>query len=312
MTPAHPTVRSTMNCEWLRENAALLLYGELSMEEEERAEAHAAQCDACRHTLAQQRQIHALLDEAPLELPASLLTDCRRGLQASLQQQQKPSFRMKLNHFFGADAWIWKPVAACALVAVGFYASKWQTQREIMDAMANAPAGELRLVRTTADGEVEIAYETAQRKTVRGHKDDPAIQGLMLRAAREAEDDGARLATVEALRSQPQTPEVQETLLSVAQRDPSPTVRAKAVTALKEYAGEMVTRRGLVQVLRHDADTAVRAQAIDLILLHTAPSRFDAEMIGGLQETVRREDNGDVRQKCVKVLTLVNASPGIY
>jgi len=307
-------------CEWVREHVALLVYGELSMEEEERMESHTAGCEECRAAVASERRVHALLDEAAglgdlrEPLPADLLVNCRRSLQLSLagERAQRRSLWGRVSDFFGAEAWIWKPVAACALVAVGFFGAKWHTQREIMQQMASVPAGELRLLRTAEDGQVEIAYETSQRQVVRGHKDDPAIRGLILRAAREAEDAATRERTVEALREQPQTPEVQEALLSVAQRDPNAQVRAKAVTALRESAGEMVTRRGLVQVLRQDTDLAVRSQAIDLIMLHTAPSRFDAEMIGGLQEMMRSEDNGYVRQRCEKVLTLVKASPGIY
>lgn len=305
-----------VTCEWVRANVSLLLYGELSMEDEERLEAHAAGCADCAAQIAVERRVHTLLDDAStLEpLPASLLVESRRKLHESLQQElhRKRSAWGRVSDFFGADAWIWKPVAACALIAVGFFGAKWHTQREIMQQMASAPAGELRLMGTTADGQVEIAYDTAQRRVVRGHKDDEAIRTLMLRAAREAGDASTRARTVEALGDQAQTPEVREALLAVARRDPSANVRAKAVTALKDYAGEMNTRRGLVQVLQHDTDLAVRSQAIDLIMMHTAPSRFDAEMIGGLQDMMRREDSGYVRQRCEKVLTLVKASPGVY
>ena len=302
-------------CEWVRDQAGLLVYGELSMQEEERVEAHAAECADCAAAIATQRRVHALVDDAAgLEPPVNLLVDSRRSLRLSLERerQRQQSVWGKLSDFFAADAWIWKPVAAMALVTLGFAGAKWQTQREITQQMAAAPAGELRLVRATADGQVEIAYETAQRRVVRGHKDDAAIRGLMLRVAQESDDSANRARTVEALRSQPQTAEVQEALMSVAQRDPSAQVRSKAVTALREYAGEMTTRRGLVEVLRRDTDNGVRSQAIDMIALHTAPSRFDAEMIGGLQEMMRREDQGYVRQRCERVLTLVKASPGIY
>jgi hypothetical protein len=305
---------STMNnCAWVRQQASLLIYGELSMEDEELLEAHAAGCADCRQAIAAERRLHAVLDDDAGQepLPASLLVESRRALQLSLAQEKarRQSVWGRLSSFFAADAWVWKPVFACALVAVGFYGSKWQTQREIMQRMASAPAGELRLVRTTADGQVEIAYETPQRHVVRGRMDDAAIRGLLMRAAREADDATTRVRTVEALQAQAEQTEVRQALLAVAQRDPSVEVRATAVGALKEYAGEMATRRGLMEVVRRDADTGVRSRAIDLILLHTAPSRFDADMIGTLQETMQREDNGYVRQRCEKALTLVKASP---
>lgn len=305
---------SQLSCDWVREHVALYVYGELPMESEESVARHAAQCEGCREAIASERRMHALLEEAAEPLPAHLLVESRRSLQESLRLEalRRESLWGRLARFFAADAWIWKPVAACALLAAGFSGAKWHSQYQMMREMAQAPAGELRLVESTPGGDVAIAYDLTQQRVVRGRADDVAIRGLLVRAVKEATDPEMRARMAEALRGQAQTDEVRQALLVAAQQDPSATVRAKALSGLKSQAGEMRTRRALVNVLRQDTDLAVRSQAVDLLMLHTAPGRFDAEMIGGLQEMLRREENGYVRSQCQKVLTVANASPFIF
>ena len=305
---------SQPSCDAVREQLPLYVYGELPMESEETVEAHVAGCAACRELIAAERRMHAALDEAAEPLPAHLLMECRRDLQASLQSEaaRRESVWGRLARFFAADAWIWKPVAAGALLAAGFSGAKWHTQREMLQEMAQAPAGELRLVRSSPGGEVEIAYDVTKKRVVRGQVDDEAIRGLLVRAVKEAADPGTRGQMAEALHGQAQSDDVRQALLVAAQKDPSAEVRVKALSGLRSRAGEMTTRRAFVSMLRRDSDLGVRSQAVDLLLLHVAPGRFDAEMIGGLQDMMRREENGYVRAQCQRALTVANASPFIF
>ena len=305
---------SVLSCEWVREHLSLYVYGELPMEDEESVETHAAGCAACRGLMAAERRMHALLEDAVEPLPAHLLVESRRSLQESLRRDpaRAESVWGRWAKFFAADAWIWKPVAACALLAAGFSGAKWHSQWQTMQEMAQVPADELRLVESTPDGEVSLAYDQTQKRVVRGRASDPAIRGLLVRAVKEAQDPAMRARMAEALRGQAQTDEVRQALLAAAQQDPSASVRVKALSGLKSRAGEMTTRRALVNVLRRDTDMGVRSQAVDLLMLHVAPGRFDAEMIGGLQEMMRREENGYVRTQCQKALTVANASPFIF
>ena len=302
------------SCEWVREHVALHVYGELPMEGEERLEAHAAGCAGCREAIAAERRLHALLEEAHEPLPAALLVESRRGLQESLRREagRRQSLWERLAGFFAADAWIWKPVAAGALLVAGFSGSKWHTQWQLMQELAQAPAGELRLVEAGPGGEVAIAYDQTQRRVVRGRASDEAMRSLLVRAVKEAQDPDTRARMAEVLRGQAQTDEVRGALLAAAQQDPSAAVRVKALSGLASRAGEMTTRRALVRVLRQDTDLGVRSQAVDLLMLHGTPGRFDAEMIGGLQEMMRREETGYVRSQCLKALTVANASPFIF
>jgi HEAT repeat protein len=299
-------------CEWVRERIALFVYGELPMEQEERLQAHTEECAQCREHVAAERRVHLMLDESVGELPANLLVECRRGLNASLARERgarRPAWR-RLGDFFRADAWVWKPVAAGALVALGFSGAKWHSQYELNRQLAAVPPAQVRLLKALPDGSVEIAYDVAQRKIVRGKVGDESIRALLMRAASESSDADTRSRTVEALASAG-TEQTRDTLLNVARRDPNSSVRAKAVSGLRAHMNERSTRRALVEVLRTDDDHVVRGQVADLFGLRP-PNAFDTEVIGVLQEMTRRETDNGVRAKYQKVLAGAGASPYIF
>jgi len=307
---------SITSCEWVREHVALFVYGELAMEQEEQLQTHAAGCAACGELVASERRLHALLEESRFEiaepLPAHLLVDSRRSLQASLARQaaEGESPWRRWAAFFHAEAFVWKPVAACALLLLGFSGAKWHSQYELNRELAAAPPVQLKVLKSAADGAVEIAYDVEQRRIVRGNVNDPAIRSLLVRAVSECNDSGERSRTVEALASA-ETDQVRDALLNVARKDPVAAVRAKAVHSLRPRMNERSTRQALVEVMLTDGDHEVRGQVADLFVLRP-PDVYDAEVIGVMQEITRRETNGSVRAKVQRVLAGAGASPYIF
>ena len=61
-----------VDCTQARMHFALLLYGELSFDEEERVETHLDGCVDCRATLDRQKALHAAFDGLAVEPPPSL------------------------------------------------------------------------------------------------------------------------------------------------------------------------------------------------------------------------------------------------
>ncbi|HML18919.1 MAG TPA: zf-HC2 domain-containing protein, partial [Bryobacteraceae bacterium] len=55
-----------ISCAKAREQLAMLLYGELSFEEEERVESHLDQCAACREALGRERVLHQAFDNVEI------------------------------------------------------------------------------------------------------------------------------------------------------------------------------------------------------------------------------------------------------
>jgi HEAT repeat protein len=84
-------------------------------------------------------------------------------------------------------------------------------------------------------------------------------------------------------------------------------VRLKAIDGLKAYAKDQRTRQALTRVLLNDTNPGVRAQAIDVLTQVRSQ-----DMVGPLQELLRKEDNGYVRMRTERVLEEMKASPGIF
>ena len=113
-------------CNGTRDQLALLLYGELSFDEEERVESHLDTCAECRQALDRQRLLHEAVDAAAVTPSPALLARSRADLFARLDQERPVS---------GLRAWwqglqrnwnfqILNPVGAAALVALGFFGAR--------------------------------------------------------------------------------------------------------------------------------------------------------------------------------------------
>ena len=82
--------QSEMDCKSARERFALMLYGELSFDEEERVDSHMDGCEECRAAFAKERAMHAAFDSAAAEVSPSLLYACREDLRAKLASEPVP------------------------------------------------------------------------------------------------------------------------------------------------------------------------------------------------------------------------------
>jgi hypothetical protein len=86
----------------------------------------------------------------------------------------------------------------------------------------------------------------------------------------------------------------------------------KALEGLKASAEEPAVRTALAHVLLSDENPGLRTQAIDL-LTSGVDRNMDRQIIGTLQELMERgEQQGYVRDRCLRVLEAVNASAQSY
>jgi hypothetical protein len=333
-----------MSCAAARGRLALLLYGELSFDEEEHLETHLTECPECRAALERERRLHAAFDTAAVEPAASLLQDCRTDLSARLALESEiPQTARQAAREDGGEAWgarlarhfsgawamlntrtglnvILRPATAVVLVAMGFVGARL-TSFPTVEAPGGAhlnstpdavqAASRVRDVQPGANGRVQIVVDTTQQQTVSGSVDDQRIRSLLLQAAKDPSDPGVRAESVDLLNSRAESPDVRETLVYALRHDQNAGVRLKAMEGLKEYVGQPDVRSALSQALLSDSNPGVRTQAIDL-LAQEPGNMFDRQTIGVLQELMLREDNAYVRQRCQRVLTSLNASPEIY
>jgi len=311
-----------MNCEAVTKAIPLYYYGELAADIEEGVEEHLHSCDGCRAELDRQKSLAKALNQRELEPPPNLLTECRHELIRAVYREPVPAV-----HHRASDPWglfreafhsLWhpgirftRPAGAVALLALGFFAARFVNYGPGgLNAPGNATeamVSSIRSVQPDSTGRVQISLDETHRRVISGRLDDQNIQRLLLAAAREPDNPGVRVESVELLKDHSASAEVRSALLEAVTRDTNPGVRLKALEGLKSFSGDPEVRKTLAQVLLKDGNPAVRMQVIDLLIAHK-----DDATVSVLQTLVGKEDNSYVRMRCQNALRDMNASVGTF
>ncbi|MBC8166494.1 MAG: HEAT repeat domain-containing protein [Bryobacteraceae bacterium] len=307
-----------MTCDVVVKQLSLMLYGELTFDEEEAVHQHLEDCRQCGSELARTRRLHRQIESREYEPSTALLQDSRRTLRVSTAALREAGLPPNRAFAFGgllSGQWLsgqWlsgflKPVAAVALVAMGFFGGRMvpagMEANRIAARSGDPVSSRVRFVQPDDSGRVQIVVEETRQRVLEGGLNESHIRGLLLSATREANDPGVRVETMDLLKPQSASIEVRRALLAALVHDTNPGVRLKALEGLRGSASDVETRRVLSQVLLSDQNPGVRTQAIDLLTRDREPA-----MVGVLQELISREDNNYVRLKCQKVLREMNAS----
>ena len=286
-----------MNCEAAREELALFLYGELGFDQEERLEQHLEGCPECRAELERERRLQAAMRSQELQVDPELVKSCRRDLHFRVRGARPGEARAR-------DWWSWLrwrvlgPAGALALVAAGFFGAR------IGMTGGGAPVvSRIRYIQPDAAGRVQIVVEESRQRVLEGRVDEAGIRRLLLTAAKDPDDPGLRVETMDLLKGQAGSSEVRDTLLTALKHDPNSGVRLKALEGLKTFAGAPEGRKALIDVLRGDENPGVRTQAIDLLMQHR-----DDSLVEPLQQLLRKEDNRYIRSRCQNALREMRAS----
>jgi hypothetical protein len=305
-------------CTALREQFALLLYGELSFDEEERVESHLDGCEPCRRALEQQKMLHAAVDAVAVTPSPALLNRCRQDVAEWLDREPPAS---------GLAAWwrqatgSWKiqflrPAGVVALLAVGFFAAKvtpvlnWGGAYQAMG-LGDFGGAQVRHVAAQPDGSVRIVLDETRQRMVTGNREDQPIRALLLAAAKDAADPDLRAQTVTILTAGAEAEDVRRALVFALGNDQNTNVRLKAMEGLKRFSGDPVVQDALARVLLSDSNSGMRTQAIDVLTARQGQA-LDRQIVGALQELMNREDDVYVREQCQRMLRSIKASAGIY
>ena len=263
-----------MTCGEIRDSIPLFLYGELSFDEEEKFENHIDACAECRRELASERRIHFAFDAVEEPVTSDQLLQARREFagQPAVTAARGGSFWNRLQHL---APFRWhvptaaQPVGALALIAMGFFGARMipPTLPGLNTAGLAAPiASRVRYVEPEPSGKVQIVLEETRERTLRGNLNDDTIQRLLLTAAKDPENPGLRVDSVDLLRSSPASSEVRDALLQALLHDSNAGVRLKALDGLKSSASDPEVRKVLSRVLLADKNPGVRTQVIDLLI----------------------------------------------
>lgn len=296
-----------MTCETVAKQLPLLLYGELTFEEEETVQQHLEQCAACQSELARTAAMHRSLNQAEVAPGHELLTQCRRNLRVAVSLSHASTTPVSQWRRLFSWEWLGKSASAVALVALGFFAAKAVPPSGSSVSVAPEEVGpvasRVRFVQPSEEGKVQIILEETRQRVLSGDMEDDGIRTLLLQAARESSDPGVRVNTMDLLKAQQQSQDVRRALLQALRQDANAGVRLKALEALRPSASQPDTQRALAEVLLKDENPGVRTQAIDLLTSQPEPA-----MAGILQEVMSRENNTYVRMKTRRALADMNAS----
>jgi HEAT repeat protein len=305
-----------MNCQSVKKNAALFLYGELTIEEEQSFQDHLEACADCQGEFEKEKRVQAALSRREVEVDPALLARSRRDLALRLENAAMPraGFGEWLRSLSDLRiAVLARPAAALALVALGFFGARLtaskpaEPQQQLAGLSAEPGVMRVRYLEPGPAGRVQLVVDETRQRTLSGTVNDDQIRRLLLAAARESSDAGLRAESMDALKTDQSSGELRPVLLYALQHDSNPGVRLKALDALKPYGGEADVRAALTQVLLADDNPGVRAQAIDLLVEHRG------EMTAGvLQRVVQKENNSYVRLRCQRALEDMNASVGTF
>jgi len=303
-------------CEKVRVQLSMLLYGELSFDEEEVVDAHLESCAECRTALERERALHAAFDQAEIEPPASVLWESRQNLQRQIAAEHVPAHRVSWWDQFLDARWL-QSAGALALLSIGFFGARLAPNLGLGItgmSLVDPGAQRVRSVEPGPNGGVQIVLDETRQRTVSGDLDDQNIRVLLLSAAKDPSDPGLRYETVGILNDRAQAAEVRDTLIYALEHDENAGVRLKAMDGLRPFVQEPEVRKALSGVLLSDGNPGMRTQAIDLLTKGVGESSngLDRDVIGTLQELMNREDNAYVRQRGERVLQLVNASQETY
>jgi hypothetical protein len=310
-------------CEAIRPQLPMLMYGELSFDQEETVESHLETCAECRAALRRERELLAAFDQVAVEPSPTLLRQSREELFARLKSEPPPrpvprSWWDRMTDPLAAPMGFLKPAGAAALIAIGFLGARLAPTvgpLRVSEAGVIPQTAHVRGVETGPDGQVRILLDETHSRMVSGTIGDESIRSLLFSATRDPNDPGLRARTV-AILSAHAGPglanEVRNTLIFTVLNDQNDSVRLKAMEGLRSFALEPDVRGALADVLLADANPAMRSQAIDLLMMGSA-QMMDRHIIGVLQELMTRRDiDTYVRQRSQKALELVNASAEVF
>jgi HEAT repeats/Putative zinc-finger len=314
---------SELNCKNVQGQFALLLYGELSFDEEERVESHLDGCTECRAALVRQRALHEALDGAAVSPSPALLSRCREDLTHLLAHEKpatgwaasgKPSWWRQMTASWNIQ--FLRPMTAMALLAVGFFAAKVTPGLNLPGGVASMgladfSGAQVRNVATEPDGRLRIVVNETRERTISGSREDRQIRELLMTAAKEGADPGLRAQTVTILMGDADASDVREALAFAMANDENTNVRLKAMEGLERYTNDPVVQNALAHVLLNDPNSGIRTRAIDA-LDEREGQELNRQMVGALQELMGREDDQDVRERARRMLQSIKASDGTY
>ena len=305
-----------MNCQKLEESLPLLLYGELSPDEQAACDEHLAGCASCGAAREKLEQLHRVLEQRPrVEATPTLVAEARMALDAALEREEH-GWRALWRH--GLPTLRFQPASGFALaltfILCGFGLG-WGLRPQAAKLITEPPgvnnaglagsdlenmriSGISRVAPDPQTGGVKITMDAERRVTLEGSLDDPKIQQVLVYAVKSYDNPGIRRDTLDALRSHADNPNIRQALIFAMRHDPNAGVRLEALGAVCNMKPSDDVRAALLEALEHDTNPGVRVAAVDALIDHTEKDGCDALTAQAMAHLATTDSNPYVRLKC--------------
>ncbi|MFZ0759100.1 MAG: HEAT repeat domain-containing protein [Candidatus Sulfotelmatobacter sp.] len=303
-----------MKCEWVRENIALHVYGELADDARHELEQHVVRCADCAAELRAEQEFHALLSQERAEEPTpNLLTASRMRLQEALETVEQGRLWHRLA--FDPANWLrqvrFSPALASAILILGFAGGVGTSYKvfvhpapEPATAAVPSPAeasitGIRSVTQEPGTNKIDIKYDTVSTLDTQGSLNDQRIQQLLLFAARNNYNSGVRMDSVDLLTQKPDVTQVRDALIYALRYDTNPGVRLKALDGLGGFVKDDVrVRDAVLEALVNDSNPGVRTEALRLI----EPVKADGSVRGVLMTLAAKDQSTYIKSQARTML----------
>jgi hypothetical protein len=306
-----------MNCDWIKENVVLYIYGELADDAKFEFEQHVRLCLGCRRELDTALEFKDSMAALPVkDVSPSFLAANRMELQETLEHAEQ-SRNIFSSFIFDLTGWMHQiklaPALTAALLMIGF-AGGVGTTYKMMEAkrppiiadggstLQPTEANIAGIESVTPDAnsnQVSIRYNTLQPQTVNGPTNDPRIRQLLLLGAQNTRNPSIVIDSINVLTRSPEDNAVREALVYALRYDKNVAVRLESLEGLKGYVKDDVhVRDAVIEALVHDSNAGVRQRAISLLDVVKA----DSSVRGALTQLAEHDSNKFIREESKRYL----------
>lgn len=267
-----------MNCQSAREIFPELLDHRTAATAHAEARTHLAGCPECQREFSALSQTLAALDAMPSPTPSPRL---RQNFYAMLEEEknsaaslQVAAARERQVRRVSLWGWILSPIAAGALVLVGFQAGRQSTPPP-----ASANSTEVAAMR----GEIRDLRSQMGKMT--------QLVGLQLLQQQQGPVSDRMQEVLAAAKADQPSAKVLDDLIMALAFDPSVNVRLRALEALYPHADNQNVRQGVLASLPREQNPLVQLELIDFLAAardrEAAPALEKMSRNEGIDQSVR-------------------------
>ncbi|MBZ5661743.1 MAG: HEAT repeat domain-containing protein [Acidobacteriia bacterium] len=333
-----------VRCEDIEALAILYACDDLDAAARAALEQHVKQCAACAAVFSREARLYQAI--ASFDQPADsldraglLLAECRSQLAEAIDDHEAKRNQPGWRPVFSPAAWwsvvrdtlIYHPaMSMAALVIVSFLAGVAGQRTQVASTpVAPRPVMTVSAVPKITDQQLHSAQSASVGWVTPSDSRTPTVQVQLMSptptsiegAPEDADveraltfvlensrqfDPGARMDSLNVLRTLAGDPEVRRSLCGAARSDTNPGVRMRALESLQGFEQDPAVRQTILDALQNDANSGVRVSAINLLLnsLETGnePGSADPQTLAVLRDRLRNDSNNYIRLQSAAAL----------